>query len=88
MNHTTRPLSLSIPDYEHSCVLSAFEMQEVNVENECNATGEMNAVLVNIMGMPRTDVEEVARTQMSKVCRLQKHLWFCLALHHILNVIF
>lgn len=55
MNHTTRPLSLSIPDYEHSCVLSAFEMQEVNVENECNATGEMNAVLVNIMWMPRTD---------------------------------
>lgn len=67
MNHTTRPPSLSNPDYEH-CVLSAFEMQEVNVESECNATGEMNAVLVNIMGMPRTDAEEVARILLAPYC--------------------
>lgn len=45
---------------------------EVNTESECieavRATGETNAVLVNITGMPRTDTEELARMHMSAVC--------------------
>lgn len=50
MNHTTRPPSLSNPDYEHSVCYQPSKIQEFNVESECNAAGEMNAVLVKYHG--------------------------------------
>lgn len=62
---------MSKPDYEHS-VLPHSKTAKVNTESECievvRAKGEMTAVFVNIMGMPRTDTEELARMHMSAAC--------------------
>lgn len=60
-------------------------MQQVNAEY--NVKGEMNAVLVHIMGMPRTDAEEVARTHIKSLSSA-KAFMFLSCLHPVLNVIF